>query len=136
MAVEFQLHVLCPDRNFYEGPCTSLILPTPDGEYGVLAGHVNTAAALVPGVLNARLPDGSVLSAVVGYGMARIEGDDVLVLVGSAERPEEIDTARAKRAAEKARAELLQKHGWQEHLQTQANLNRALTRLKAAKRQP
>ena len=136
MASEFQLHVLCPDRDFYEGPCTSLVLPTPDGEYGVLAGHVNTAAALVPGMLTARLPDGSTLTAVVSHGLARIEGDDVLILVGTAEKPEEIDAARARRAAEEARAELLRKHSWQEHLQTQANLARAMMRLKAAGKKP
>ena len=132
MAAEFQLHVLCPDRDFYEGSCTSLVLPTPDGAYGVLAGHVNTAAALIPGLLTARLPDGSTLTAVVSHGLARIEGNDVMVLVDSAEKPEEIDAARARRAAEEARAELLRKHSWQEHLQTQANLARAMMRLKAA----
>ena len=136
MATEFQLHILCPDRDFYEGPCTSLVLPTPAGEYGVLAGHVDTIAALVPGLLTGRLPDDSKLTAVVSHGMARIEGNDVLVLVNSAEKPEEIDAARAGRAAEKARAELQQKHSWQEYLQAQANMNRAMVRLKAAKKKP
>ena len=132
MAAEFQVHILSSDREFYEGPCVSLVLPTSDGQYGIQAGHSNMAAAIEPGVLTCRTPDGTVLTAVVSYGLARVERDDVMVLVGAAEKPEEIDAARARRAAEKARAELLQKHSWHEHLQTQANLNRALNRLRAA----
>ena len=133
MAAEFQVHILSSDRDFYQGPCVSLVLPTSDGQYGVLAGHVSMAAAIVTGTLTCTLPDGSVLTAIVSDGLARVERNDVMVLVGTAEKPEEIDEARARRAAERARAELLQKHSWHEHLQTQANLNRALTRLKAAK---
>ncbi len=132
MAKEFQVHILSADRDFYQGPCVSLVLPTSDGQYGMLAGHVNMAAAIVPGSVKCTLPDGSLLEAVVGYGLARMDNDDVMILVGSAEKPEEIDEARARRAAEQARAELLQKHSWHEHLQTQANLNRALNRLRAA----
>lgn len=132
MAPEFQVHILSADRDFYEGPCVSLILPTAEGQYGVLAGHANLAAAIEPGILTCRLPDGATLTAVVSHGLARVENNDVLVLVGSAEKPEEIDAARAERAARRAREQLLQKLSWQEHLQTQANLNRAVNRMRAA----
>ena len=134
MAAEFQVHIFSTERNFYEGPCVSLVLPTSDGEYGVLANHTSMAAAIVPGILTCRLPDGTVLTAVVSHGLARFEDNDAMILVGSAEKPEEIDEARARRAEQKARAELMQKHSWHEHMQTQANLSRAMMRLKAAGR--
>lgn len=134
MAKEFQVHILSTERSFYEGPCVSLVLPTSEGHYGILADHSNMAAAVVPGVLTCRLPDGTTLTAAVSHGLARFADNDAAVLVGSAEKPEEIDEARARRAADRARAELLQKHSWHEHLQTQANLSRAMTRLKAASR--
>ncbi|MBR1496626.1 MAG: ATP synthase F1 subunit epsilon [Oscillospiraceae bacterium] len=132
MAAEFTVHILSTERNFYEGPATSLVIPTSDGQFGILAGHSSMAAAIVPGILTCRLPDGSSVTAVVSHGLARYENGDAMVLVGSAERPEEIDEARARRAEQRARAELLQKHSWHEHLQTQANLSRAMMRLKAA----
>ena len=134
METAFQLHVLSAEREFYNGPCVSLVIPTSDGQYGVLANHVPMAAAVVPGVLTCRKPDGSTLTAVVSHGLARFENNDACILVDAAEAPEEIDEARARRAAEKARAELMQKHSWHEHLQTQANLSRAMNRLKAAGR--
>ena len=132
MAEAFHIHILAADRDFYQGQCVSLVLPTSDGSYGVLANHVPIVTAIVPGELTCQTTGGQTVTAVVSSGMARVENNDVLVLVGAAEKPEEIDEARARRAAERARAELLQKHSWHEHLQTQANLNRALTRLKAA----
>ncbi|MBQ9412454.1 MAG: ATP synthase F1 subunit epsilon [Oscillospiraceae bacterium] len=132
MAGEFQLHILSPERDFYQGPCSSLVIPTLDGEYGILPGHSPLVAALVPGLVTVTFSGGGSLTAVVSHGLIRFAQDDAMILVGSAEKPEEIDEARARRAAERARAELLQKHSWHEHLQTQANLSRAMTRLKAA----
>lgn len=132
MAAEFQVHILSSDREFYQGTCVSLVLPTPEGMIGVLAGRANLAAAVEPGILTCRLPDGSTLTGVVSHGIARVENNEVTVLVGSAEKPEEIDAARAERAAQRAREQLLQKLSWQEHLQTQANLTRAVNRMRAA----
>jgi hypothetical protein len=48
------------------------------------------------------------------------------------ERPEEIDENRARRAAEEAKEAMLQQRSQQEYLQAQADLSRALSRLKAA----
>ena len=134
MAEEFQIHILSAERDFYQGPCVSLVLPTLDGELGVMAHHIPLVSAVVPGELRGTLPDGSTFTAVVSHGLVRVEGNDVLVLVDSAERPEEIDAARARRAAEEAREELLHRQSWQEYLQTQASLARAMNRLKAAVR--
>ena len=55
----FDLHVLAADHPFYEGGCESLVVPTLDGQYGVLAGHCDTILAIVPGTLTYRTPDGA-----------------------------------------------------------------------------
>lgn len=67
--------------DFYEGACVSLTLPLPDGEIGLLANHSPLSAAVVPGALRCRLPDGSVMEATVGHGLARFAGNDALVLL-------------------------------------------------------
>ena len=59
-----------------------------------------------------------------------MESNEVLVLVDSAERPEEIDAARAKREADQAREAMLQKKSRQEYQLAQGNLARALNRLR------
>ena len=54
---------------------------------------------------------------------------EVLILVDTIERPEEIDINRARRDADAAKEALLQKRSIQEYHTAQANLSRALNRL-------
>ena len=126
----FQMHILAADHTFYEGPCLSLTIPTSGGEQGILAHHSNMIAAVQPGILRYRLPGQEVQQAAVSQGMVKVERNDVLVLVDSVERPEEIDAARARREADEAREAMLQKKSRQEYQLAQATLARALNRLK------
>ena len=126
----FQVHILAADRTFYEGPCVSLTVPTSDGEQGILAHHSPMIAAVQTGTLRWQTPDGEVELAAVSPGMVKVENNEVLVLVDSAERPEEIDEARARREADQAREALLQKKSRQEYQLAQATLARALNRLR------
>ena len=126
----FPLHVLAADKPFYEGDCESLVVPTLDGEYGVLAGHCNTICAIVPGELTFRTPDGETLAAAVASGIMKIENGEALVLVDSALRPEDIDAERQRRKADEAKEALLQRRSIEEHHAAQARLARALARLR------
>ncbi len=126
----FRLHILAADRTFYDGLCESLIIPAPDGQYGIMASHANTICAIVPGTLRLRVPDGKGEQiAAVSSGVVKIEDNDVLVLVDSAERPEDIDRLRARHAADAAKEELLQKQSIREHREAQMKLSRAIARL-------
>ncbi len=126
----FQVHILAADRTFYEGPCVSLTIPTSDGERGILAHHSLMIAAIRPGTLRFQIPGEEPRLAAISPGMVKVEHNDVLVLVDSAEYPEEIDAIRAQREADEAREALLQKRSRQEHQIAQATLARALNRLR------
>lgn len=126
----FQVHILAADKTLYEGPCVSLTIPASDGERGILAHHSGMMAAIVPGTIRWQPPEEAVQLAAVSPGMVKVEDNEVLVLVDSAERPEEIDEARARREADEAREALLQKKSRQEHQLAQATLARALNRLR------
>ena len=125
----FPLHVLTATSPFYEGMCESLIIPTVDGRDGVLSGHSDTICAVVPGELYIRLPSGEMRVPACAAGIMKVEKGDVLVLVDSAIRPEDIDKARARRMADDAREQLLQKQSIEEYHAAQARLARALARL-------
>ena len=125
----FPLHVLTATSPFYEGMCESLIIPTVDGRYGVLSGHSDTICAVVPGELYIRLPGGEMRVAACAAGIMKVEKGDVLVLVDSAIRPEDIDADRARRMADDAREQLLQKQSIEEYHAAQARLARALARI-------
>lgn len=125
----FRVHVLAADHTFYDGPCESLTIPAPDGQYGIWAGHANTICATVPGTLYLRVPGGEEQLAAVSSGVVKIEDNDVLVLVDSAERPEDIDRLRAQRTADAAKEALLQKQSIREYREARLMLSRAIARL-------
>lgn len=125
----FPVHILAADEPFYEGPCQSISVPTTTGMYDVLAHHTNVILAIVPGTLRYRCEGEDEKLAAVSAGLMKVENGEVLILVDSAERPEEIDANRAQRAADRAKEELLQKKSIQEYRMAQSNLARALSRL-------
>ena len=125
----FTLHILAPDRTFYDGECESLVVTTVDGKYGIMANHSNFIAAVVPGELSYRTPDGETHYAAVSAGMVKSEDNDVLVLVETAERPEEIDASRARAAADAAREAMMQKLSRREYYEMRVTLARAMSRL-------
>lgn len=126
----FNVHILAASHTFYEGACASLVVPTPHGQYGILAGHCNTISAIVPGKMEYRIPGQEKKIAAVSSGLVKIENGEVLVLVDSAERPEDIDALKAKKAADTAREAMLQKQSIREYHTAQMTLARAVARLR------
>lgn len=130
MAV-FSLQILEATSEFYDGECDSLIVPTTTGLYGILAGHSNAVLALEPGRMQYRVPgDKEFKAAAVSGGIVKVEDGKVLVLADSCERPEEIDMNRARREADEAREKMLQKRSAREYHEAQAQLARAMNRIK------
>ncbi|MCM1192227.1 MAG: ATP synthase F1 subunit epsilon [Butyrivibrio sp.] len=126
----FQISILAADSVLYEGACESLVVPTPQGMYGILAKHSNMISAVAPGRLSYRIPGGEEQYAAVSAGLVKVENNEVLVLVDTAERPEDIDVNRARRAADEAKEAILQKRSIREYRSAQANLAREINRLK------
>lgn len=126
----FRLNILAAEKPLYEGECISLVIPTNDGQYGIQAMHSNMIAAIVPGMMKVVLPSELELIAAVSRGLVKVENGEVLLLVDTAEYPEEIDENRAKRAAEQAKEAILQKKSIQDYYSAQAKMARAISRLK------
>ena len=131
----FTLRVIVSDKIFYDGKCTQLIIPATDGAMGILANHENMAVAVTNGDMRIRTEDGSWIEAAIGTGFAQISNNRAMVLADTAERPEEIDEARARREADQAREALLQKKSRQEYQLAQASLARAMNRLRVKARE-
>ena len=85
--------------------------------------------AVEPGELQYQI-DGVWHRAAVGQGFAEIMPEYVILLAATAEHPEEIDEARARRAKERAEERLRQKQSLQEYYRSKAALARAMARLK------
>lgn len=127
----FHLCILAADKPFYDGECVSLVIPTDDGSYGVQAHHQNMIAAIISGTVSfQRSADKDCEYAAVSQGIMKVEDNDVLILVDTAERPDEIDTNRARIDAEEAKEILLQKRSISEYKEAEARLARAITRIR------
>ena len=126
----FYIHVLAEDHVVARGDCVSMVLPLEDGLYGIQAHHSNMISAIVPGILSCTMADGSTIRSAVSRGLVKVEKNDVLVLLESAEAPEAIDLDRAKRAAMEAQEILLRQHSLMEQTAAEASLARALNRIK------
>ena len=81
---------------------------------------------LKPGVVRLNLADDQNQYLAVGGGFLVVQPDQTTVLARSAERPEEIDSARAERAKERAVARLANKTGVIDEPRAAAAFQRAL----------
>ena len=127
----FGLEVYASNKLFFSGRAAELILPSADGERGILAHHEDMFVALVPGSMRKKDADGNWEEVIISNGFAEIVNNRVKVFVLTAERPDEIDKNRAREAKERAQEQLRQKQSIQEYHINQMALVRAMARLRA-----
>ena len=116
----------------FDGDAYSVSLPTTEGSVGILANHSNVIMAVIPGLIEYE-HEGGREQIVVSDGLLKVENGEVMILVDTAEKPEDIDEARAKRAEEEAREALKKANNNRDHAMVEAELSRALSRIKASK---
>ena len=127
----FILNITASSGEFYQGSCESMVLPVKDGVYGVQAGHSPVLVAIHMGMLKFTV-DGETREILVGDGIAEVTPTFVLLMVDSAERPEDIDKNRAEAARIRAEERLQHKQSMHEYYQTKIALDRAMQRLQTA----
>ena len=129
----FSLKILACDRLFFEGECDKLIFPAYDGDVEILANHEQLTAQIAIGELRYVATGVSDWQkAVVSGGIVTVDNNVVTVIVYSAEKPEEIDAARARAAKERAEAELKEKQSGIDRRISSDSLNRAVQRLRSS----
>ena len=102
-----ELVIVTPERQLLRQTVVQVTLPGGDGCLGVLPGHAPLITELGIGELTYRAKSASEseLLAVIS-GFAEVLGDRVTVLAEVAERPDEIDLARAEEAKKRAEQRL------------------------------
>ena len=124
---------MASDHMVYEGWAQSVTLPTTEGSIGILAHHSNIIMAVVPGEIEYQPDKGERETVIVSDGLLKVENGEVMILVDTAERPDEIDEARAERAEQKAREDLRRANTNRDIALASAELSRAMSRIKASK---
>ena len=98
--------IVSPEANVWEGEADMVIARSPEGEFGIMRGHIPFLAALVPGKVTVVSGDSrDVFFVPGGFLEASGEPDDyhVIVLADDAEPADDIDASRARELLEEAR---------------------------------
>lgn len=130
MAETIQLEIVTPERLVVNDTAEYIEIPGRGGHLGVLPGHSPLITELAVGEITYRTGN-QTRRLAVAWGFAEVLYNKVTILAETAEKAEEIDTARAEAAKRKAEAEL-QKAGPDGNKDAQAALERAKTRLDVA----
>jgi F-type H+-transporting ATPase subunit epsilon len=132
MANQLQLDVVTPERRVLSEAVNAVTVPGSNGEMQLLPGHAALISELKTGVLTYN-QDGTNFQLHVSGGFLEVNDDRVSVLAEIAERPEEIDAARARLAREHTEKQLGSWSGSEEDIEkAQAKLERSLVRLQLA----
>jgi F-type H+-transporting ATPase subunit epsilon len=99
------LEIVTPDARVYSDTIDSVVIPTLEGEVGILPGHIPLLAQVEHGELRVTKGADTQLLAVSG-GFVEVEGDRVHVLAEHAITEEKIDEKAVEEALKRAEREL------------------------------
>ena len=133
LPTKLQLQVVSADRSLVNEPVDEVIVPGADGYFGVLPGHTPLLAAMQVGQLTYRQGRDEHLL-LIAFGFAEVLPDRVTILAQTAERPEEIDVARAETAKKRAEQRLANPTIDMDAERARIALMKALIRLQVASR--
>ncbi|MEW6510322.1 MAG: F0F1 ATP synthase subunit epsilon [Bacteroidota bacterium] len=128
----FALEIISPTRVVFQGQAASVSAPGAMGGFQVLHSHAPLLSALRIGPVKVKDMEGRDTVYATGGGFLEVRQNSVVVLVESAERPEEIDVARAQAARERAERRLKSHDPAVDAARAEAALARALNRLRLA----
>ena len=133
---KFRLKIITPEATIFDDDVTEVILPTSEGEVGVLAGHVPYMAALKANELriyrNDKRGDEAAESFAIDYGLAEFVDNYLVVLVAQAASAETINLDLAQEAITRAQELMKQKVSEQDYTQALAMLERESAKVKVA----
>ncbi|KHN43712.1 ATP synthase epsilon chain, chloroplastic, partial [Glycine soja] len=101
-------------------------LSTNSGQIGVLPNHAPIATVIDIGILRIHLKDQWLTMALMG-GFARINNNEIIVLVNDAEKDSDIDPQDAQQTLEIAKANLNKAEGKRQTIEANLALRRART---------
>ena len=98
----FPARLVVPERVLVEEDVEAVILRTDVGDATFMPGHMRLIGSIVPGAVRFQREDGTEERAAVHGGFVQVDGEHVQILAPVAERAEDIDAQRARRALEAA----------------------------------
>ena len=95
------LEIVTPEARVYSDTVDTVVIPTLEGEIGILPGHIPLLTQVGAGELRVT-KNGKTELLAVGNGFAEIDGDKISILAESAIAEEKIDVDAAEKAMQRA----------------------------------
>lgn len=128
MAKDLRLEVVTPDRLVLSQEVEYVGAPGIEGEFGIMPNHIPFLSALGVGSLYFKL-DGKYYYVFIAGGFAEVSNNKVTILAEIAEKAEDIDLERARRAEQRARERMQKAEDNIAQARAQAALQRAMQRV-------
>ncbi len=134
MSKTIKLKIVTPESVLLQEEIEGISIPTVEGEITVLPDHIPIIAAMKPGELKIKKGGKDEFFAMM-RGVVEVDGKTITILTDAAERADDIDAKRAEEAKEKAEAIMAEeRHGEEGYADAVAQLERALSRIKIARK--
>jgi len=124
--------VMTPEKDFFDGDVTQIIVSTPNGKMGIMADHMPIIAVVNESILKVE-SGGAWRNAAIGKGFLEMTSGGADLFVDSAEWAEDIDLVRSEAALNRAEERLRDDLSHTEYLRTHAAVARAKARIQIAK---
>ncbi len=131
MADTIQLEIVTPDRMIVSDAAEEIQIPGKSGYLGILPGHAPLITEIAVGEISYRKAN-ETKHVAVAWGFAEVLPEKVTILAETAERPGDIDVARAQAAKERAEARIKQGGADLDYQREEDALRRAQTRIDVA----
>ena len=131
LPTHLRLQIVTPDRSVVTEQVDEVEIPGAEGYFGVLPGHTPLLATLKVGELWYRKGSEKFYLSIA-FGFAEVLPDRVTILAQLAERPDDIDTARAEAAQRRAEERLAKPSPEMDFERARIALMKSLVRLQVA----
>jgi len=131
MQKNVKLSILTPEKVFFNGEVSQIVTQTPEGEMGIMAGHMPSIAVVSDSLLKVE-ENGVWRNAALGQGIMIVSSAGIEFFVDTAEWDEEIDVQRSEKALHRAEERLRGSLSHNDYLRAHTAIARATVRLKTA----
>ena len=131
--MKLTLSILTPQAQIYSGEADEVVVPTVNGEIGILPNHVSLLTQILPGELRVKTGGKTNFFAIMG-GYVEVNNNQVNVLGDYAVRAEDIELAKAEQAKTKAEKAMQEKVSQEDLATLRGELVKSILELKVARR--
>lgn len=130
---QLHLKIVTPEKLVIDEKVSEVLVPSSEGELGILPHHVNLMAKILPGELTIKRGEREERLAM-GGGFLQMVDNTLTIMTDLAKKSDEIDEKTVEEARKRAQKALEDKLSDEEYAETLAVLERSLAQLKIKRR--